>query len=813
MRNSPRLSVAAISFVSFIAVLCVTPSVQTWENISVDGMLRLRYILKHNQGKELCRDIAVIGIDSKTQDYYGRWGSGQWISRKPFSDLLDVMTSYYKPRVLAYDVIFQDALGRQSKNTASVTESPEQLQSLISQLNSVSSNTSQVLSYAALDKLNVFILEQGNMRLMNKFAAIGEDGQFSVICGYSFKEAAVGAGSEKYSGRAWSVADITGSEASADENKGARIPYILDMSIPVEDVSGYDIATSRIIPASNALLPSIELVDYCLLGFLNGAPDPDGVVRRIPMIMPYSYGNPVTGEVKTRFAPSVSLASCLIHLGVGFPLKQGIVKVRWGERIDIYRNGKLLRSVPIDDSGCLYLDYTRHLDDFRPLSFSGLITKTIQAARSGDKSAVSLLGRQINGKICFVGITSTGVDIGACPLESRVPLVTAHLTAAENIINNRFVIPVKGAAYLFLLFSVFALFTGICMAEDTVRFAPTAFIFGCFYLVLAYFLLHFHMFVLPVIGPVLYMGTCSFSVMAFRLFKEIKAKRRIRNMFSTMVSDKVLAFLEQNPGRLSMKGYSTDATIFFSDIEGFTVIGERLTPDKLTGLLNDYLDPVSDCIIEHGGYLDKYMGDGIMAVWGVPFYDGEHAYKACASALRQIEIVRGMSNMLLEKYGTSVNVRMGINSGKVIAGNMGSSRKLQYTVIGDEVNLASRLEPTNKDYGTNIIISEATCRLVRDRFLVRRLGGVMVVGKTVMTDIYELVCDLADVTEERRKNVAVYEKALDLFVQRRWSETIAVLEGQLHDKPSAILLRRAHDYKLSPPSESWVGELVRLSKD
>jgi len=340
-------------------------------------------------------------------------------------------------------------------------------------------------------------------------------------------------------------------------------------------------------------------------------------------------------------------------------------------------------------------------------------------------------------------------------------------------------------------------------------------LFAGLYVLLAFACVYRNWVILPLISPLLYIGMCSLTVLSYRFLAEEKAKRRIRKMFSTMVSDQVLSYLEENPDSFSLRGQNVDATVFFSDVVNFTGISERLSPERVTDLLNQYLTPATDIIMNFGGYVDKYIGDGIMAVWGAPYPDPEHALKSCQAALRQQEMLADLNGKFRKDFGIEIAVRTGINSGNVKAGNMGSARKFQYTVIGDVVNLASRLEPANKDFDTKIIAGESTCRMLNDRIVTRRLGKIIVVGKEEAVSIYEIVGDKGKVDSRKLEIIACYESALERLYSRSWDECISLLDSILrdcNDGPSVHLRRRAVEYQSTPPEPGWHGEYIRRGK-
>ena len=257
--------------------------------------------------------------------------------------------------------------------------------------------------------------------------------------------------------------------------------------------------------------------------------------------------------------------------------------------------------------------------------------------------------------------------------------------------------------------------------------------------------------------------------------------------------------------------------MMFSDVAGFTSISEDLSAEKLVLLLNEYLTPMTEIILNHRGYVDKYEGDAIMAEWGVPYANERHASLACFAALDQQKKLAEIRDDLEQRYGHRLTVRMGINSGRVSAGNMGSERQMQYTVMGDAVNQAARFEPACKDYGINIMMGESTYELAKDDIEGRLLDKIIVKGKTVAIKIYELVARKGELDEKDLEALRLYEEALKIHWDRKFDEALqkldAVLEILPQDGPALALKTRIDAYLENPPPEDWSGEYIRTSKD
>jgi adenylate cyclase len=225
------------------------------------------------------------------------------------------------------------------------------------------------------------------------------------------------------------------------------------------------------------------------------------------------------------------------------------------------------------------------------------------------------------------------------------------------------------------------------------------------------------------------------TIVVYREMTESRDKRRIRSMFGTYVSPRVVDQILDNPPELG--GVDKDITVFFSDIRGFTTLSESMSPQELVAILNRYLTAMTDIILKYEGTLDKYEGDAIMCFWGAPLPQEDHALRACRCAVEQIAALRELNREL--PMDISLDIGIGINSGRMTVGNMGSMQRMDYTLIGDNVNLGARLEGTNKQYKTNIIISENTFGLVKDQVIARELDNIRVKGKNKPVLIYELL--------------------------------------------------------------------------
>ena len=297
-----------------------------------------------------------------------------------------------------------------------------------------------------------------------------------------------------------------------------------------------------------------------------------------------------------------------------------------------------------------------------------------------------------------------------------------------------------------------------------------------------------------------------------RMTNELKYfNSQLRNAFSKYLSEEIVEEIVSDPTKLQLGGIKRHMTAMFTDIKSFTTIAEALAPEQLVGLLNYYLSSMSDIILEQKGTIDKYQGDAIIAFFGAPNKLADHALRTCAVAVLMKRLEKEINKQITER-GLSqqpIHTRIGINTGEMVVGNMGTSKKMNYTVMGNEVNLASRLEGVNKQYGTFIIASESTIKETGDKLLFRRLDLIRVVGIHKPVRIYEILEMRADAPQELHTLVKLFHIALNLFEDSKWQEAEAafnkVLENFPDDSPSLFYLKRCKLFLENPPANNWDG--------
>ena len=304
--------------------------------------------------------------------------------------------------------------------------------------------------------------------------------------------------------------------------------------------------------------------------------------------------------------------------------------------------------------------------------------------------------------------------------------------------------------------------------------------------------------------------------MSYGYFIESRTKRLISNLFGKYVPTELVDEMSKNPEQVvSMDGESREMTILFSDVRGFTTISEGLDPKELSQLMNAFLSPLSAVINKHHGKVDKYMGDCIMAFWGAPKPEPEHARNAILAGIEMQKKLHELQPEFKQRGWPEIHVGVGINTGKVSVGNMGSEVRVAYTVMGDAVNLASRLEGITKQYGVGVMVGENTKNAVPD-FVYRELDQVRVKGKKEPVAIYEPICPNGEVDEGVLDELKIFNQALKMYRAQNWDQAELQLDNLRHKFPDCKLYQvyteRVAYFRQNPPGAEWDGVFDFLTK-
>jgi adenylate cyclase len=317
------------------------------------------------------------------------------------------------------------------------------------------------------------------------------------------------------------------------------------------------------------------------------------------------------------------------------------------------------------------------------------------------------------------------------------------------------------------------------------------------------------------IVPALFTLVPNVSLVAlYRVFFEEQEKRKIRGAFQQYVSPEVIRRLLTDPERVRPR--KTEVTVLFSDIRGFTTISEKLDAQELAGLLNAYLTDMTKIIFRHQGTLDKYIGDAVMAIWGAPFDAPDHAAKCCEAAVEMLSKLADLQKDWRARGYPDLDIGIGINTGIASVGNMGSSLRYGYTAMGDSVNLASRLEGLNKEYGTRIVVSESTRTEIRsEKLLFRELDLIRVKGKLQPVTIFE-VLSVEAAANGGNELVELFGRGREAYKHQNWRAAKSLFEEVLlrwpEDSPARIFLVRCDEYLAEKPAKDWDGVYVMKSK-
>ncbi len=405
--------------------------------------------------------------------------------------------------------------------------------------------------------------------------------------------------------------------------------------------------------------------------------------------------------------------------------------------------------------------------------------------------------------------------------------VEFHATALQNIIDDDYILASSEIVeFISVVIVVFFSFFGTSLLRNhkiSNNFVTEILSFLSVILVL-YLLNEFsiylfveHKYLLAMIPPGFGLLIGYFGSTAYHFIRERKESRQIKKMFSHYVSGEVVEELVDNPDKLTLGGENRELSILFSDIAGFSSFSQDMTPEELVSFMNEYLNAMTNIVMRNNGTLDKYIGDAVMAFWGAPVSLKDHAFRACKTAIEMRDKLIEMKAAWREQNLPDINVRIGVNTGEVIVGNIGSEKRFDYTAMGDDVNLASRLEGANKQYGTYLMISDSTYKQVRDKFFVRELDTIRVKGRTIPTTVYELLGFIDDeAAGEYFEKLNHYSDALACFRNRKFADAekcfLKSLEKLPGDLPSKIYLKRTQIYKENPPDAEWDGVFTMKTK-
>lgn len=525
-------------------------------------------------------------------------------------------------------------------------------------------------------------------------------------------------------------------------------------------------------------------------GYFSLRSDRDGVIRWMPLIIQ-------GGE---DFFPPLSVVCAWHYLGKP-PLtvqvdRHGIDGIRMGAQ-----------RIPTDENGRLLVNYLGPPRTFPYISISDILHNKLPRGTFTDK-------------IVLVGAIATGTyDMRSTPLSTVFPGAEIHATVIDNILTQNFVTKPAWTK----IFDVFAILilgalTGMVLPRIG-ALKSLGLTIGLFiaYLGMAHWVFVYTGLWLNVVYPLLALMATYTVVTVYRYMTEERERYKVKRTFQHYVTPAVIEEMLKDPSRLKLGGEEKVLTVLFSDLQGFTSHSERYPPHEVIELLNEYYTRMTAQVFVYEGMIEAYTGDEMMAIFGAPIAQSDHAVRACATALAMREQRQILRDEWLKIGRPPLHARTGINSGLMVVGNMGSEYRFFYGAIGDHVNLGSRLEGLNKFYGTEILLGENTAQLVEQSFLLREIDLVRVVGREQAVRVYELLgwADTA-LPAAQEKAFRNYADGLAAYRQRRWHEACELFAASLalwqSDGPSRTMVERCQRYQQIPPPEDWGGVFEALHK-
>jgi len=540
------------------------------------------------------------------------------------------------------------------------------------------------------------------------------------------------------------------------------------------------------------------------VGYPNVISDVDGVIRRLNLFQEHEGG----------IYPSTALATAMAALD-----SSEII-------VDASKNLSLDgRTIPIGRDAGTYINWYGPGGPGKTFRYYPIADVFLSELMVRNGETPSVPEDSFRGRIVLIGSNTPSLfDLKPTPMSGSGPYPGVEILATEinNLLDGDVLTrETPGRAILTVILLCISLSMAITKTRSPYKsvFIVLAALAAFYAYAVAAF--HYNTFV-NLVPAEAGMALTFVSITLMNYLTEGREKARVKKAFSQYTSAALMEEILRDPEMLKLGGEKRDLSILFSDIRSFTSISEQLEPEQLTNILNDYLTPMTDVVFRHHGILDKYIGDAIMAIFGAPLPLEDHPCAACNAAIDMIEELRALRQRWkdagLPEFVHRMNIGIGINSGPVSVGNMGSNLRFDYTVIGDNVNLSSRLEGTTKAYGVNIIVSQNTWERTKDKFIYRELDYIKVKGKQKPIRIYELLGRITggEADKDIIETAGRFESGLSLYRDRKWHEAQgvfgALFEADPEDRASAVYIERCRQFSEEPPGDGWDRVFERRSK-
>ncbi len=775
-----------------------------------------------NRGEQPISDnVAILAIDEESLERFGRW---PW-PRNVMSDLITELEKN-KSKVIAFDIIFSEeekhdaqlaqTLNKYSNNIVLGTYFDQSYafapyQAVCTRAIDESSPTfplleNQTNSIIAIDQTAIEIPSAIHSYLKTHMRSIEDSLKDSSPYPHEVRKNILEA-KENFCfdflvteesitnlESHWDLSEISASEW-ASSYKAASLQN------PVHHAGRFWINTPEITKASKHY------------AYFNAFLDSDGYIRRTKLVARHGSLIVPSLALKTILTAYNLSAMMTLNIDPNNPTSKRVAEFLLTDN----ETGDIALTIPADTDTSLNINYAGPQKTFPHLSVHEVLRKSdtieIVQRRDGVEQRVSVnKGEFLKDKIILIGATAVGIyDLRVTPFAENFPGVEVHANIIENIIAQSYFKSFYDEEIYMLLF-IFGfgiLFSFILSKVGAINglLISVGSLLGTY--VVDRFFLFSKGYIICIIFPIALTITIYVLLTFYKYLTEERKKKELKGIFQKYVSPSVVNEILSAPEKVSLGGRKENMSVMFSDVRGFTTLSERLAPEVLSDFLNRYLTPMTQIVFRYNGTLDKYIGDAIMAFWGAPITSKDHAKDACLAALEMIEKLKDLNKEFQQENLPPLEIGIGVNTGDMSVGNMGSDIVRSYTVMGDSVNLASRLEGINKNYGTQAIISETTYAQIKEDFFVRALDSVRVKGKRQPVKIFELISTNKNVNSALKEAYSLFEQASEKYSQRQFADAEEMFRQVLnripHDIPSKIYIQRCQSYIHSPPPGSWDG--------
>ncbi len=710
-------------------------------------------------------EVVIAAIDEKSIDQLGRWPWPYTVQ----ADLVNRLTSY-GARVITYDAVFS------SSDTSGGIDTLQKLKTNLA----TEDNGSRSASAAILDRA---IAEANHDQIFAQALKRSRRTILGIFFHFSQKDI-----------QHLSLAEYSKHLANIRNSKYNAIKKAAGVSI--KDV---------LLPNALAVESNIGVLSAAARGsaFFSLNPDSDGAIRRYPLIVKYRNLVESSGDQDYLFPP-IAVRTVERYL-------RGTT-IFWIDPIGVEKvaiSGRKKILIPTNPKGELLINYLGPDGTFPQYSIVDIIKGRKELAPPS----------AFRRKMVLIGATAIALaDLRVTPFDKSIPGVNVHATVIDNMMRNDFLeepwwadLYTQGSIlFLGLLGTIVLPYAG-ALAGGLISIAVFLVSFTLNYLLFAQY-----GWWLRTAYPILTIVVVYASMALYRLIIEERDKRFIQSAFGTYLSPKVVDELVENPDLLQLGGTRKEITAFFSDVADFTSVSESMSPEDLVHLLNEYLSEMTEIILRYDGTVDKYEGDAIIAFFGAPHPMPDHAAQCCLVALDMQARMVELRKEWREKGMKELFMRIGLNTGPAVVGNMGSSFRMDYTMMGDTVNLAARFEGANKQYGSSILIGQTTYEEAKDAIEARELDLINVVGKEVPVPVYELVGRKGELDPSVERGIALYHQGLERYRSRKFDEAMGLFSESLvlnkYDSPSKSMIKRCEEYIVYPPPKNWNGAFQMMSK-